>query len=661
MASTSSAAAPAAAGAVQPRGPMFRSTLDGVRPLVLGSTGNAALRPDTITACFQRTAERLPNHTALTVKRNNVWVETTYGDYWKQSRRAGKALLKLGVQPFDTVGILGFNSPEWLIAFHGTIMAGGVGFGIYTTNTPDACQFVLEHAKAGIVIVENNVQLRKILEVRARLPDLKHIVQYIGKPSVSEPNIYSWDDFMALGDDAALEEPLQQRIANLRPEQPCAIVYTSGTTGNPKAVMTTHDNILFTVHVVSQLLKIVESDVLLSFLPLSHIAAMMIDVMAGAVLGSTLAFAQPDALKGTLGDTLREVRPTAFLGVPRVWEKIAEKMQMVGASNGAVKKSIAGWAKKKGLAANLAIQEGKTKGKPSGWWLARSLVFAKVKKAIGLDRCRAAFSGAAPISLSTLHYFLSLDIPVYELYGMSETTALLTVSIPNKYRSGSCGYVPDGVEVRIAKPDADGNGEIVVRGRNVMLGYLHDAESSQKDFDADGFLHTGDIGKLDAEGFLRITGRIKELVITAGGENIAPTPIESLIKTQMPYISQAMIVGDKRKYLVVLLTIKCEFDEEGAPLDELTEQCKLQLADAGVKADISTVSALVKDKVFNDVVEASMAEVNKHAISNAASIKRWAFCPVDFSIPGNELGPTLKLKRRVIQVKYSDLIDTLYD
>ncbi|NXW95484.1 ACBG2 ligase, partial [Alopecoenas beccarii] len=571
--------------------------------------------------------------------------------------------LQLGLQRFHGVCILGFNSAEWLIAGVGAIFAGGLAVGIYTTNSPEACHYVADNCSANILVVENHKQLQKILEIEHRLPHLKAIVQYGEEPKEKRPNLYSWSEFMALGKDVP-DAQLREVIKSQKPNQCCMLIYTSGTTGRPKGVMLSHDNLTWTATVAGRFImhshNKEKQERVISYLPLSHIAAQMTDLWLPVTFGAQVFFAQPDALKGTLVDTLREVRPTVFLGVPRVWEKIEEKMKSVGAKSSSLRRKVASWAKGVGLQTNLKWMNGCSEV-PVNFHIARHLVYNKVRKAIGLDRCTKCYTGAAPISRETLEFFLSLNIPVFELYGMSESTGPHTISMPHAFRLTSCGREIPGCRTLIHKPDADGSGEICFSGRHVFMGYLNMEEKTKEAIDEDGWLHSGDLGKHDKDGFLYITGRIKELIITAGGENIPPVPIEEAVKDAVPLISNAMLVGDKAKFLAMLLTLKCNVNvETGEPGDDLTPEAVEFCQKLGSKA--TKVSEIVggKDKAVYAAIQKGISAVNERAVSNAQKVQKWVLLEKDFSIFGGELGPTMKLKRPEVARKYREHIAQFY-
>lgn len=633
---------------------------DGAVQLLMGSSEITSRVPITVVQALQAAVRVSPQRVALGVKRNGDWVKWTYKEYYDSVCTAGKAFIKLGLKPFHGVGILGFNSPEWLISDLGAIFAGGLAVGIYATNSPEACQYVAENCKANVLVVENNAQLQKILQVWDSLPELNAVVQYLGEiEGERSQNVYSWKEFMELGKEVS-DETLQARMDELVPNRCCTLVYTSGTTGNPKGVMLSHDNLVWTAWTCLKHMDCGHKgpEHIVSYLPLSHIAAQELDIFMPITLVASVWFAQPDALKGSLVQTMREVRPTRFFGVPRVYEKIMEKMKAIGQANTGMKRKIGEWAKSVALKGNTNLEQGRSL--PFGWTIATTFL-KKVRVALGLDRCLLCFVGAAPVTMETLKYFQSINIPVYELYGMSETSGPHSVSIPGHVISGSCGILMEGVEMKIADKDEEGNGELCIKGRHVFMGYLWNEEKTKESLDESGWLHTGDVARIDKNGQLYITGRIKELIITAGGENIPPVPIEKSIKAEIPLISNAMIIGDKRKFLSCLLTLKVNVNpDNGVPSDDLTpfaiEYCK----SIGSKA--TTVSEILstKDEKVMKAIQDGLDRANEHAVSRAQKVQKFLILEKDFSLPGGELGPTLKLRRPVVVKKFKDQIESLY-
>nr|XP_056700369.1 long-chain-fatty-acid--CoA ligase ACSBG2 [Euleptes europaea] len=642
---------------------LWTSKRDGEVNLRMDESGIGCEPPVRINELLLEAVRKYGDFYALASKKGGTWTKLTYKEYYAQSRKVAKSFLKLGLERFHGVCILGFNSVEWFLADIGAILAGGFAVGIYTTNSPEACQYVAENCGANIIVVENDKQLQKILEVQKKLPFLKAIIQYAEPIKEKLPNLYDWNEFMTLG-DAVPDEQLDKVIEAQKPNQCCTLIYTSGTTGQPKGVMLSHDNITWTARAGGQYVglscALERQELVVSYLPLSHVAAQMIDIWLPMTFGMQTFFAQPDALKGSLVETLKEVRPTAFMGVPRVWEKMQEKMKSVGAKSSALKKKIAAWAKAVGLETNIKRMNGSAE-LPMSYRFAKALVYKKVRKALGLDHCTKCFTGAAPITKETLEYFLSLDIPVYELYGMSESSGPHTLSHVDCYKLMSCGKEITGCKTMIFKPDGDGNGEICFAGRHVFMGYLNMEDKTKEAIDNEGWLHSGDLGKHDPDGFLYITGRIKELIITAGGENIPPVPIEDAVKEAVPILSNAMLLGDKAKFLSMLLTLKCNVNmETGDPEDDLTPDAIEFCRKLGSKA--SKVSQIIasKDPAVYGAIQKGITAVNDQAVSNAQKVQKWVILDKDFSINGGELGPTMKLKRPVVVKMYKQQIDQLY-
>ncbi|XP_049881435.1 long-chain-fatty-acid--CoA ligase ACSBG2-like isoform X2 [Pectinophora gossypiella] len=625
--------------------------------------GVGAEPPISVPGLLRRTVARYPDAIALAAKKEDgKWHKITYRQYQERVRTVAKAFLKLGLERYHSVCIMGFNSEEWFLADLGAIHAGGYAAGIYTTNSAEACYHCLESSRANICAVQDKKQLDKILSVRSRLKHLKAVIQWEGTVDTSLPGVYSWEQIMEMG----RKEPdthLDNILKSISINECCTLVYTSGTVGPPKAVMLSHDNLTWDAHSIGERVGDVQptQERMVSFLPLSHVAAQVVDIYTTLSNAIPVYFAKPDALKGSLVETLREVRPTRFLAVPRVWEKMYEKIMAVGASSGTLKRNIAMWAKDKGLKHHLARINGK-EGTGCGYKMACSLVFNKVHDSLGLDQCSTFVTSAAPLSPEIKKFFLSLNIPIMDAYGMSEAAGAHTVSIYPRFKLDAAGELLDGTETKFdGSVSVNGPGEILMRGRHVFMGYLNDEEKTKGSIDDDGWLHSGDVGRLDTNNLLYITGRIKELLITAGGENIAPVLIEQVVLAELIHIGYAVLIGDRRKFLSILLTIKSKVDSEtGEPLDQLDPEAKKWVASLGSKA--TTVSEIVntKDPLVYKAIEAGLARANKQAISNAQKIQKFAVLPKDLSLFGGELGPTLKIKRNVVYEKYKDIIEDFY-
>jgi len=582
------------------------------------------------------TERKVGNKPALRVKRNGTWQTWTWTSYARDCRRTGRALIQLGLQPGRGIVIIGNNSPEWLIADVGAILAGGMPAGIYTTSSPEQVRYISAHCEAEIAFADNAEQTAKFLAVREHLPALRAVIQMHGEPESSPDaslRVLSWNAFLALAAETP-EAELNARIQAQKPDDVCTLIYTSGTTGDPKAVMITHTNLTWTAH---NGLVAVERDqvdeVIVSYLPLSHIAEQLMSIHGPMSVGATVYFAESF---DKLAETLAEVRPTMFVGVPRVWEKIQAKISAVGAHASPLQKTFIAWVRKQALKAGYAEQGfGRS---PLVYPLLKRFVLNKVRARLGLDRAAMCITSAAPISKATLDFFLSLGIPLLEVYGMSECTGPATYCRNNKYRTGKCGLALPGCELKIAE-----DGEVLTRGKHVFKGYLKDDIATRNAIDKEGWLHTGDIGTLDKDGFLQITDRKKDLLITAGGENIAPQLLEGMLKS-IPVIEQAVIIGDRRKYLTALIT-----------LDEERLETELKLAGSPAK----TAAQAAQCPAFQHHLEAQIQEINAK-LARVQTIKHFTIIPHAFSIETGELTPTLKVKRKIVDQKYQGEIEAMY-
>ncbi|XP_019853807.1 PREDICTED: long-chain-fatty-acid--CoA ligase ACSBG2-like [Amphimedon queenslandica] len=472
-----------------------------------------------------------------------------------------------------------------------------------------------------------------------------------------EKGVIAWEEFMELGKDVK-DDVLSDRVSAIKPGHCATLVYTSGTTGPPKGVMLSHDNIIFVSKGMNRNFNITPEDRIVSFLPLSHIAGLMSDVINPAISGTLVCFAQPDALKGTLRDTLLEIHPTIVIAVPRVWEKFKEAIDAQFDLVRGFKKYIL----KKSMRVGRRRQENRVRGRASsvlGYRVANRLVFKNLREKLGLDQCRLCVSGAAPLPKSVIDFYAGFDIALLQVYGMSETSAVVTINTPDNYKPISVGRALNGVELKIFDPDPEtGDGEICFRGRNIFMGYLDNEEKTKEALDDEGWLHSGDIGRVDGDGFYYITGRKKELIITKGGENIAPVPIEDCIKEEVPIISNVMLVGDDRKYLTMLVTLRVKFDENLAPTDELSLLVVNMLSQFNSQS--TTVTEAKDDDIVKQLIQEGMERANERAISRAARVQKFTILPAEFSIEGNELTSTMKLKRSVTAKKYKDEIDKMY-
>ncbi len=589
--------------------------------------------PGTIPALLRRNAQMRPNAPAYYEKVNGAWVPTTWSSYWQQTRQAAAALVTLGFQPGQTVGILGFNRPEWVIALLAAQAAGGAPVGIYTTNSPAEVQYIAHHAASPVVVVENEHQLEKVLAVWNELPHLEYVVLMRGTDAPDDGRVLTWEGFLAKGSSAE-EEEVERRVDALEPEDLGTLIYTSGTTGPPKGVMLSHSNLVRTSEIVSGMFGTGPGDTSLSYLPLSHIAEQMFSVHGAITSQYTIYFAESPR---KVADNLREVQPTIVFGVPRVWERMYQGVrERLGEATGARKK-LAEWAMGVGARVTALRNRGQ---KPSGllavqYRLAERLIFSKVKAALGLSRARICASGAAPISKDILDFMGSLDIIIYEVYGQSEGCGPTTWNRPGQTKFGSVGKPLPDVEVRIAD-----DGEILVKGPNVFMGYYKDPEATARTL-TDGWLHSGDLGRFDEEGYLFITGRKKDIIITSGGKNIAPANIETALK-QLPLIADAVVIGEGQRYLTALISLDMETARKFAEEQGITEREDLHLHPLILKA-----------------IEEGINQVNQQ-FARVEHIRNFRVVPTPFSIEGGELTPTLKVKRNVVMERYAELIREMY-
>ncbi len=554
----------------------------------------------------------------------------TWSEFDHDARRVAKALIALGLPAGGAVTILGAGCPEWMLSDVGAILAGGLPAGIYTTSSKEQCAYIAGHCGAHVAFTENAQQSQKFLDAKASLPELAHIVQWKGPVA---DGVLSWDAFLAHS-SSATDDALEARIKAQKTDDAATLIYTSGTTGEPKAVIITHKNMSWTVAATLEMVHLSPDERCVSYLPLSHIAEQLLSIYAPLTLGSQVAFAES---MEKLPEALQKIRPTYFMGVPRVWEKIETKLRTGLEAATGVKKSLAKWAQVQGLKGAKRRERGEDPGLQ--YKLADKLVFSKIRARLGLDECRLAVTAAAPIGKSTLDFFFSLGIPIMEVYGMSECTGPSTVSTPSAFRIGKCGQKLPGSEIKIA-PD----GELLMRGNHVFAGYYRNEAATKETIDEDGWLHTGDIGTIDADGFLAITDRKKELLITAGGENVAPAPIENMLRS-IDGIAHAVVVGDRQKYLAALLTIDSE------RLLHLAER---------TGSELSNVSDAAKSELVRKYLDEEVERINKD-LARVQTIKKFVVLSREFGIESGELTGTMKLKRKIVTTKFATEIAGLFD
>ncbi len=586
--------------------------------------------PDTIPHRVLDQARRRPASPAYFEKRDGVWRPTTWREYADQIRTVARALMALGLPVGGKVAMLGFNRPEWVLFQHGAMMAGGVGAGIYTTCSADEVAYIVGHAEARLILVEDLAQWKKVLARRAELSRLQWVVTMRDCPAIDDPTVLSWAAFLERARSVA-EDDLDRRVDRLQQDALATLIYTSGTTGPPKGVMLSHDNLAWTARALIDLGGARDGDSSLSYLPLSHIAEQMTTIHIPATGGATTYFAESIE---KVPDNLREVQPTIVFGVPRIWEKFHAGITAKLAQATGAKKRLVGWTRKVGAQVSALRNRGK---EPGGllalqYKLVDRLVLTKFKAALGLSRARMCITGAAPLAPDVFELFASLDIVLYEVYGQSEDSGPTSFNVPGATRFGTVGPAIPGVEVKIAD-----DGEILVRGRNVFLGYYKEPLATA-DAMVDGWLRTGDLGRLDADGYLSITGRKKEIIITAGGKNIAPRNIEDALK-ESPLVSEAVVIGDRKKFLTVLVTL---------------DDAAVASLPGGAAGDAAHARADVRA-----AIQARLDQVND-TLARVEQVKKFTILPRAFAIETGELTPTLKIKRAVVAKNFAAEIDAMY-
>jgi len=583
---------------------------------------------------FQEVSTINGSKLAFRHKRDGNWFDVTWTEARETVQRVSKSLIALKIEKGARASILSQTRLEWVLCDFGIVSCGAVTVGIYPSNLPDGCAYVLDHSDAEIVFVEDAEQLAKVFEVRGRLPNLKYIVTYAG-PSDPERGVLSWEDFLDKGADIS-EEELAQRGEELGQDDLASIVYTSGTTGEPKGAMISHGNLVFISWTTGESLSIEPFFTTLLFLPLAHVFARLI-VYVCLRKAVPVAFAESF---NTVVQNLQEIRPHFIASVPRVYEKAYDKILANATEAGGIKLKLFMWALKVGTEVGDLKQ--KKQPIPAGLAIkhriAYKLVLHKIVEIFG-GRLEWSVSGAAPLNKTIAEFFHSAGVLILEGIGMTENTSFSHVNRFDNYKFGSVGLPGPEVEHQIA-PD----GELLTRGANTMLGYFKNPEATAEAIDEEGWLQTGDIGEIDDEGFLRITDRKKDLIITAGGKNVAPQHIEQILRTSH-YIGQVVAIGDRRKYLSAIITLDPETVPEWAAQNDL--------------GDLSLDELAVHPKV-RELIEMEVEQRNK-SLASYESIKRFEILPRDFSIEGGELTPTLKIKRKAVVEKYKAEIESLYE
>lgn len=585
------------------------------------------------------TAARLGDHAAYWVRGDTAWQATSWREHAEQVRQAARALLSLGVQAGDAVAILSFNRPEWSIGAYAAMSIGAMPVGIYWTSATADIEYILNHCKAPVLLVEDADRFTRVHACAERLPHLRTVVQIAGEPSAMPTNCHTcnWLDFMVKGLSSRQSEQdllINQRLAAIQPSDTGTLIYTSGTTGPSKAVVLSHGNLWWVSTALGKLFHADENDRMLSYLPLAHIAEQMGTMHNQVFAGFAVYYAKSIE---QLGDHLKEVRPTVFFGVPRVWEKMQAAIEAKLQQATGVKAKLAAWA----MHVGQQWHERHMAGQRPGLWLdaqkalAQKLIHQKVQEALGFDQARLLSTGAAPIAPESLKFFSGLGILVRELYGQSEACGPSTLSLPGTTRIGSVGKPLPDTEIRVAE-----DGELLIRGPHIFQGYMGQPTATSETL-VDGWLLTGDLGHVDEEGYVYITGRKKDLIITSGGKNISPANIEAALMDSH-LIEYAVVCGDGRNYLTALLTLE-----------------PLSLAEFAQSHGLALTPDLHQHPTVLDALQKAVDHVNDQQ-ARVAQIRKFVVLTEPFTIEGGELTPTLKVKRKVVLERQKALIDALY-
>jgi long-chain acyl-CoA synthetase len=570
-----------------------------------------------------------PGDVAIREKHRGIWREWTWAEYARRVASVAAGLRSLGVGPGDRVAIHAENRPEWVIADLAVQGLGACTVGIYPTSPAAEVEYLLSHSEASVLIAEDEEQLDKALEVRSRLPLLRHVV-------VVDPRGVADDvpTFASLEQDGSLAA-YEESVAALDPGATAVLVYTSGTTGPPKGAMISHAN-LVAAGETAVVLGARRNDEVLSYLPLCHVAERLISVIDGVWAGLVVNFGEGGP---SFPQDLRDVQPTVFLGVPRVWEKMLATVEIRMADASRLKRLLYRACVRQGrriaprrMARRLTVLDRVVLG------ACELLVFRALREKLGMSRVRAALSGAAPIAPQVLEYLWAIGIPVREGYGQTENTAVCTLTPEGDIRLGEVGTALPSVEVRIA-PD----GEILTRSAGVFQGYLNDPVATKAAVDDEGWLHTGDVGELSQDGFLRITDRKKDIIITAGGKNLSPSEIENRLKVS-PYVREAVVIGDRRRYVTALI---------GIELDTVGNWASRRGLAYTTYADLSRKDEV--HRLIDDVVQ----ETNKD-LAQVERIKRFTMIAKELDHEDGELTATQKVKRRALEQRFATEIEAMY-
>ena len=600
------------------------------------------LAGDTIAAMFWNGVQQRGAQTWMRQKHLGIWRSWSWQQTGDAVREIAHGLMALGFAPGQTASILSNTTIEWVLADLAVLSASGVSNGIYPTDAASQVHYLCEDSRTTVLIVEDDEQLDKAIEVRGRLPLLRKIVviDMEGLHQLDDPQVIGLDALRALGRQHLQQHPqaVAQRVAAVNPEDLAILVYTSGTTGKPKGAMHSHRGLVHTVRGYNTLIARDDNDECMCFLPLCHIAERLGGEYFSLYTGAKLNFVEnPD----TVPENVREIAPTVFTAVPRVWEKFYSGV-MIGLKEASqLQQAAYAWAI--GVGQRVADRVLAGQPVPGGlklqFRLAQVLVLNNVRKLIGIHRARFLVTGAAPISPELVRWYLALGVPMLEVWGMTETCGASTGVPVQRIKPGSIGPAAQYNEVKLDPA----TGEILVRGANVFMGYLNQPEKTAEAIDRDGWLHTGDVGVMDAEGYFSITDRMKDIIITAGGKNVTPSELENELKFS-PYITDAVVIGDKRAYLTVIIMIDQENVEKYAQDNDVP---------------FSNYASLTHAPEVQALIQAELERVNKK-FARVEQIKKFWLLDTQLGAEDEELTPTMKLKRKLVQTKYAPQIETMY-
>jgi len=611
-------------------------------PSHIRPVAHSVLEGETVPALFWNAVAQRGAEVWMRQKELGLWRSWSWARTGEAVREIAGGLIALGFQPRDTASILSNTVVEWVLADLAVLSCGGVSNGIYPTDAPPQVQFLCEDSNTAILFVEDDEQLDKALEVRERLPGLRRIVVFDmdGLRDLHDPLVISLAELRHLGRDYNARHPaaVEARVDEVQPDDLAILVYTSGTTGRPKGAMHSHRGIVYTVRGYNTLIARTQADECMCFLPLCHIAERLGGEYFSLYTGARLNFVENPE---TVPENVREIQPTVLTAVPRVWEKFYSGVTIALKEAGRLQQAAYGWA----IGVGGRVARKVLAGQPVGPLLklhfaaADLLVLANVRKLIGIDRARFLVTGAAPISPELVRWYLALGVPMLEVWGMTETCGAATGMPPTRIKPGSIGPAARYNEVRIEAK----TGELQVRGPNVFMGYLNQPRKTAEAFTEDGWLRTGDVGAVDADGFFRITDRMKDIIITAGGKNITPSEFENELKFS-PYITDAVVIGDRRPYLTAIVMIDQENVEKYAQDHDVP---------------FSNYASLTRAPEVQALIQSEIDRVNRK-VARVEQVKRFFLLDTQLSAEDEELTPTMKLKRKLVQQKYAPQIEAMY-